>query len=334
MKKTKKIINDPKKVVPEAIEGMIAASHGRLIKLDGFNSVIQASLSQGKVGLVVGGGSGHEPVSAGFIGENLADGAACGNVFASPTPDIILETIKAVDTGAGVLNLVLNYAGDNLNFEIASEMAEAEGVRTRSVRIWDDVASAPLERIDDRRGIAGYVFAIKVVGGVCSKTNDMDQIERMAIKVRDNIRSMGVAVSAGSIPETGEPTFELGHDDIEIGMGIHGEPGVERKKIVPADDLVQEMTDKILSDLPFARNDKVCLLVNNLGATTMLELMIVNRKVREILHEKQIDVHDTLVGNYCTSLEMAGFSITMMKLDEEIQKYYDLPASSAAWIKG
>jgi dihydroxyacetone kinase-like protein len=162
----------------------------------------------------------------------------------------------------------------------------------------------------------------------------MDQIERMAIKARDNIRSMGVAVSAGSIPETGEPTFELGRDEIEIGMGIHGEPGVLRKKIIPADDLVQEMMDKILDDLPFAANDKVCLLVNNLGATTMLELLIVNRKIREILRDKPISVHDTLIGNYCTSLEMAGFSISLMKLDEELQKYYDLPVSSAAWIKG
>lgn len=331
--KTKKIINDPREVVPEAIEGLIAASHGRLKKIDGLNGVVKTTLSKDKVGIVVGGGSGHEPVSAGFIGKNLADGAACGSVFASPTPDTILETIKAVDSGAGVLNLVLNYAGDNLNFEIAAEMAAAQSIRTLSVRIWDDVASAPLERIDDRRGIAGYVFAIKVVGGVCAETTDFDTIEQVAIKARDQIRSMGVAVSAGSIPETGEPTFQLGPDEIEIGMGIHGEPGVERKKIQPADLLVQEMMDKILADLPFAAGDKVCLLVNNLGATTLLEQMIVNRKVREILEEKQIQVHDTLIGSYCTSLEMAGFSISLMKLDEQLQHYYDLPAESAAWIK-
>lgn len=334
MNKTKKIINDPKQVVPEAIEGLIAASHGRLKKIDGLNAVVKNRLSTGKVGIVVGGGSGHEPVSAGFIGHNLADGAACGNVFAAPTPDIILETIKAVDTGAGVLNLVLNYAGDNLNFEIAAEMAAAEGIQTRSVKIWDDVASAPLERIDDRRGIAGYVFAIKVVGGACAETTDFDTIEKVALKARDQVRSMGVAVSAGSIPENGEPTFELGADEIEIGMGIHGEPGVARRKILSADDLVQEMMDKILSDLPFEAGDKVCLLVNNLGATTLLEQMIVNRKAREVLGGRQIEVHDTLVGSYCTSLEMAGFSISLMKLDDELQHYYDLPVDSAAWIKG
>jgi dihydroxyacetone kinase-like protein len=223
VKKTKKIVNDPAQVVPELIEGLVAASHGRLRKIEGVN-VVKAEMPQGKVGLLVGGGSGHEPVSGGFIGENLADGAACGNVFASPTPDVILEAIKALDSGAGVLNLVLNYAGDNLNFEIASEMAEDEGITTRSVQVWDDVASAPLDRIDDRRGIAGYVFAMKIVGGVSAQTKELDEIERMAIKARDNIRSMGVAVSAGSIPETGQPTFELGDDEIEIGMASTASP--------------------------------------------------------------------------------------------------------------
>ena len=333
MKKIKKIINDPKQVVPEQIEGMIEASHGKLKQLNGINAIVTSKLQKGKVGIVVGGGSGHEPVSAGFIGTNMADGAACGNVFASPTPDIILETIKALDTGAGVVNLVLNYSGDNLNFEIASEMAAAENLQTRSVRIWDDIASAPPERVDDRRGIAGYVFVIKIVGAACSNGGDLDEIERIAIKTRENIRSMGVAVTAGSIPETGEPTFELGDDEIEIGMGIHGEPGVERKKILPADTLVSEMMDKILMDMPLSENDKVCLLVNNLGSTTMMELLIINRRIRAILREKNIHVHDTLVGSYCTSLEMAGFSISLMKLDKELQKYYDTPAACAAWIK-
>lgn len=326
----KKIINDPKNVVPEAIDGLIAASHGQLERITGKNVVVKTELTPNKVGIVVGGGSGHEPVGAGFIGENLADGAACGHVFASPTPDVILETIKAVDTGAGVLNLVLNYAGDNLNFEIASEMAEDEGIITRSVGIMDDVASAPPERIEDRRGIAGYVFAIKITGAACSLLSDFDEIERVAIKARDSIRSMGVAVSAGTIPENGEPTFQLPDDEIEIGMGIHGEPGAERKKLIPADELVAEMMDKILADLPFKNGDEVCLLVNNLGATTLMELLIVNRKVRGILDEKNITVHNSLVGSYCTSLEMAGFSITLLKLDNELKKYYDLPVSSPA----
>lgn len=330
MKTIKKIINDPKNVVPEAIDGLIAASHGTLKKIPGINVVVKTRPTPNKVGIVIGGGSGHEPVAAGFIGENLADGAACGNVFASPTPDIILETIKAVNNGAGVLNLVLNYAGDNLNFEIGSEMAEAEGVAVRSVQIMDDVASAPASRITDRRGIAGYVFAIKVAGAASAMLGDFDEIERVTIKARDNIRSMGVAISAGSIPENGAPTFELGDDEIEIGMGIHGEPGVARRKLIPADQLVTEMMDIILADLPFQRDDEVCLLVNNLGATTLMELFIVNRRIRKILEKKGIGVHDTLVGNYCTSLEMAGFSISLMKLDAELKKYYDVPVTSPA----
>lgn len=330
MKTMKKIINDPKNVVPEALEGLIAASHGYLKMISGKNGVVKSSLTPKKVGIVVGGGSGHEPVSAGFIGENLADGAACGNVFASPTPDIILETIKAVNSGSGVLNLVLNYAGDNLNFEIGSEMAAAENIETRSVTIMDDVASAPLERMEDRRGIAGYVFAIKIAGAACSELNDFDDIEQVTIKARDNIRSMGVAVSAGTIPENGTPTFEIGDDEIEIGMGIHGEPGVERKKIIPADELVSEMMEAILSDLPFKQSDEVCVLINNLGSTPLLELLIVNRRVHKILEERGIHIHDTLIGSYCTSLEMAGFSISLLRLDAELKKFYNIPASSPA----
>lgn len=324
----KKIINNPKNVVTEAIDGLIAASHGQLKRIPGKNAVVKSELTSHKVGIVVGGGSGHEPVGAGFIGENLADGAACGNVFSSPTPDIILETIKAVDSGAGVLNLVLNYSGDNLNFEIASEMAEAENIVTRSVAIMDDIASAPLERIEDRRGIAGYVFAIKIAGAACAQLSDFDEIERVTIKARDNIRSMGVAVSAGVIPENNQPTFELADDEIEIGMGIHGEPGMERTTLIPADELVSKMMDSILTDLPFQQGDEICLLVNNLGATTLMELLIVNRRVRAILEEKGIAVHHSLVGSYCTSLEMAGFSISLMKLDDELKKYYDVHVSS------
>ena len=334
MKKQKKIINDPKNVVPEQIEGMIKASHGKLRQLDGITAVVSNSPVSGKVGIVIGGGSGHEPVSAGYIGPGFADGAACGNVFASPTPDIVLETIKAVDTGAGVINLVLNYSGDNLNFDIASEMAEEENIQTRSVRLWDDVASAPPERVDDRRGIAGYIYFIKVVGAACAAGLSLDEVEKLAIKARENIRSIGVAVSSGAIPESGEPTFEIGDDEIEIGMGIHGEPGVERIKMLPADELVTHMVNAILVDMPLLETDKVCLLVNNLGASTLMELFIINRKVHSILKENNIQVHDTLVGSYCTSLEMAGFSISMMKLDDELKTYYDAPAACAVWSKG
>lgn len=333
MKKAKKIINDPKNVVPELLEGLVEAYHGRVKKLEGVNALVKSSLPQGKVGLLIGGGSGHEPVFHGFIGENMADGAACGNIFAAPTPDVILEVTRALDQGRGVLYLYGNYAGDNMNFDIAAEMAADAGIHTRTVRIWDDVASAPPERMEDRRGIAGDVFVIKIAGGVSATTQDFDEVYQVTAKARDNTRSMGVAVAAGSIPETGEPTFELPDDEIEIGMGLHGEPGVSREKLLPADLLVEKMMDKILLDLPFTRGDEVCLLINDLGATTTMELLIVNRQVRRILRDRGIAVYDTLLGRYCSCQEMAGFSITLMKLDDELKRYYDMPAQSFGLTK-
>jgi dihydroxyacetone kinase-like protein len=333
MKQAKKIINDPKNVVPELLDGLVQAYHGKLKKLEGVNALVKSSLPQGKVGLLVGGGSGHEPLFHGFVGENLADGAACGNIFAAPTPDVILEATRALNQGQGVLYLYGNYAGDNMNFDIAAEMAGDEGVQTKTVRIWDDVASAPPERMEDRRGIAGDLFVIKIAGGVSATTQNLDEVFRVTSQARDFTRSMGVAVAAGSIPETGEPTFELPDDEIEIGMGLHGEPGVAREKLLPADALVEKMMDRILFDLPFQSGDEVCLLINDLGATTMMELLIVNRKARQILRDKGIAVYDTLIGSFCTCQEMAGFSITLMKLDPELKRYYDMPADSFALTK-
>jgi dihydroxyacetone kinase-like protein len=333
MKKAKKIINDPKNVVPELLEGLVEAYHGRVKKLEGVNALVKSSLLQGKVGLLIGGGSGHEPLFHGFMGQNMADGAACGHIFAAPTPDVILEATRALDQGNGVLYLYGNYAGDNMNFDIAAEMAADEGIQIRTVRIWDDVASAPPERMEDRRGIAGDLFVIKIAGGVSATTQDLEEVYRVTARARDNTRSMGVAVAAGSIPETGEPTFELPDDEIEIGMGLHGEAGVSREKILPADALVEKMMDRILLDLPFVRGDEVCLLINDLGATTMMELLIVNRAVRRILRDQSISVYDTLMGRFCSSQEMAGFSITLMKLDDELKRFYDMPANSFGFTK-
>jgi dihydroxyacetone kinase-like protein len=232
-----------------------------------------------------------------------------------------------------VLYLYGNYAGDNMNFDIAAEMARDEGIRTHTIRIWDDVASAPPERMEDRRGIAGDLLIIKIAGGVSAVADDLEEVARVTTKARDRTRSMGVAVAAGSIPETGEPTFELPDNEIEIGMGLHGEAGVSREKLLPADALVEKMMDRLLPDLPFARGDEVCLLINDLGATTMMELLIVNRKTHAILDDKGIAVHDTLIGSYCTSQEMAGFSISLMRLDDELKTYYDMPARSFGFTK-
>jgi len=333
MSKAKKLLNDPRQVVAESIEGLIAASHGRLEELPPGGVVVRTMIPEAKVGVLVGGGSGHEPLFAGFIGTNLADGAACGNVFAAPSPDVILCATQAVDRGRGVLYLYGNYAGDNMNFDIGAELAADEGIQVQTVRVWDDVASAPLERVSDRRGIAGDVFVIKIAGAAAATGIDLDDVASVTARARDNTRSMGVALGAGSLPETGEPTFELGDDEIEVGMGLHGERGVAREKLQPADVIVTRMMDYILADLPFESGDEVCLLINNLGASTMIELLIATRKVHAILSEAGIRVHDTLIGSFCTSQEMAGYSISLLKLDEELKALYDMPAESMALIK-
>ena len=333
MKKAKKVLNNPKDVVKELLEGIVKASNGKIKKIEGVNALIKTNISPGKVGLLIGGGSGHEPLFPGFIGENLADGAACGNIFAAPSPDIVFEATKAINQGKGVLYLYGNYAGDNMNFDMGAELAGEEGIEVKTVRIWDDVASAPPERIEDRRGIAGDLFVIKIAGGVAASVDSLDEVYRVTVKARDNTRTMGVSLSAGSIPETGEPTFELPDDEIEIGMGLHGEPGVSRGKMTTADNIVVEMMDQIIADLPFKEGDEICLLVNDLGSTTMMELLIVNRKIAQILEEKAIKIYDTVIGSYCTCQEMAGFSITMMKLDQELKKYYDMPVDSISYKK-
>lgn len=333
MPKAKKFLNDPRQVVQEATEGLVAAYLGAVRQLDGISAIVKTQLPEGKVALLVGGGSGHEPLFSGFVGQNMADAAAAGAIFTSPSPDVIFETTKAVHRGKGVLYLYGNYAGDNMNFDIAAEMAADEGIAVKTVRIWDDISSAPPERVDERRGIAGDLFVIKIAGGAAATLDSLDEVYRVTAKARDNTRSIGVAASAGTMPETGKPFFELPDDEIEIGMGVHGEPGVSREKLLPADELVEKMMSRILADLPFTAGDRVCLLINNLGATTMTELLVVNRKVYDILCRQGITLHDTVMGSFCTSQEMAGFSITLMKLDDELQRYYDLPAKSFGFSK-
>ena len=235
--------------------------------------------------------------------------------------------------GRGVLFVYGNYAGDNMNFDIAAELAEEEGVVTRTVRVWDDVAAAPLDRITDRRGIAGDFYVIKVAGGASAELTDLDEVYRIACKARDNTRSMGVALAAGSIPETGERTFELPEDELEIGMGAHGEPGIGRQKMSSADAIADQMVEQIVKDLPFKHGDEVAVLINNLGATTQMELLIVARRVHRALQERGIRVHRCDVGAFLTCQEMAGLSITLLKLDAELKRYLDLPAQSFAYSR-
>lgn len=332
-KAAKKIINDPRQVVAEMIEGMVLANDGRIEKLPNHNAIVRTDLPGEKVALLIGGGSGHEPIFHGLVGRNLGDGAACGQVFAAPSPDTIYEAARTVHRGKGVLFLYGNYAGDNMNFDMAAEMLEDDGIEVRTVRVTDDVAAAPPERTYDRRGVAGDVLMIKIAGGAAAELDSLDEVERVAKKAVANIRSMGVAVSAGSIPETGKPTFELGDDEIEIGMGAHGEAGIARGKLQPADAVADQLMDKILADLPFRRGDEVALLINNLGATTMMEMLIVNRRIRQILEREGIRVHRTDVGTWLTVQEMAGFSVTLLKLDDELKHYLDLPAESLGYSR-
>lgn len=333
MAKIKKVINNPDQVARQALEGFALAYHEDVTYLEDCSTIVKKNIPKNKVGLLVGGGSGHEPLFSGYVGDNMADGSVNGDVFAAPTPDKILCATEAIDKGNGVLYLYGNYAGDNMNFDIAAELAEEKNIKTKTVRVWDDVASAPKERIEDRRGIAGDLFVIKIAGATSAVLSNLDEVYRITTKAKDNTRSIGVALSPGSIPETSEYTFELGPNEIEIGMGLHGEQGVSREKMMPADILVEKMLSRILEDLPFSSNDRVCLLINNLGASTMMELLIVNRRARAILNDKGIKVHNTLIGSYCTSQEMAGFSITLLKLDDELQEYFDMPASSFAFTK-
>ncbi|WP_442580519.1 dihydroxyacetone kinase subunit DhaK [Mesorhizobium sp. ASY16-5R] len=333
MANPKKILNDPKKVVTEMLEGLVLANDGRVRKLDKHAALVRTDLPESKVALLIGGGSGHEPVFHGFVGKNMGDGAACGQVFAAPSPDIIYEAAKAVHRGKGVLFLYGNYAGDNMNFDMAVELLEEDGIEVRTVRVTDDVAAAPPERTHDRRGIAGDIYMIKIAGGAASELDTLDEVERVARKAVANVRSIGVAVAAGSIPETGKLTFELAEDEIEIGMGAHGEAGVSRQKMAPADEITDQLMAKLLSDLPFKRGDEVALMINNLGATTMMEMLIVNRRIRQILDREGIKVHRSDVGTWLTVQEMAGISVTLLRLDDELKHYLDMPAESLGYSR-
>lgn len=332
-KAAKKILNDPRKVVEEMIDGLVFANGVRVEKLPNHNAIIRSSMPQSKVALVLGGGSGHEPIFHGFVGYGLGDCAACGEVFTAPTPNTIYEVTKAVHSNLGVLFLYGNYAGDNMNFDIAAEMLQNDGIEVRTVRVTDDVASAPPNRIQDRRGIAGDIFMIKIAGAAATELQDLNEVEGVARRALENIRSMGVAVSPGSIPETGKQTFDLDDDEIEIGMGAHGEAGVSRQKLSSANDITDQIMKHLLDDITLQSGDEVALLINNLGSTTMMEMLIVNRRIRQILEGKGIQVYQTEVGTWLTAQEMAGLSITILKLDSELKHYLDFPADSLGYSR-
>ncbi|MDF2444265.1 MAG: phosphoenolpyruvate---glycerone phosphotransferase subunit DhaK [Subtercola sp.] len=327
----KKLINDPKNVVEEAARG-IEAAHGDLVDVfyDPIYIVRKGGPVQGKVALVSGGGSGHEPLHGGFVGFGMLDAAVPGPVFTSPTPDPIVAATKAVDGGAGVLHIVKNYTGDVLNFETAADLASADDIEVRSVIINDDVAVKDSLYTAGRRGVAGTVLVEKIAGASAERLDDLDTVTAIAQKVNDQTRSMGVALTPCVVPHAGEPSFTLADDEIEIGIGIHGEPGRERIKLEPADAIVDRLLGPILEDLPFASGDKVLLFVNGMGGTPQIELYIVFRRAAEVLKGKGIEVTRSLVGNFVTSLEMQGASITVLKLDDELTELWDAPVQTAA----
>lgn len=329
---SKKIINLPENCVSEATEGFLYANR-EYVQVEDVSG-IRVREPKEKPALVIGGGSGHEPMFAYFVGENLADASVAGSVFTSPDPGSIFQTAMSVERGKGVLFVYGNYSGDNMNFDMAAELLGDMGIEVRTVRVHDDVASASKENYLDRRGIAGNILVIKVAGAATASGLDLEEAYRVACKARDNVYSIGVGLSGATIPGESKPIFELADDEMEYGLGIHGEPGVRRVKLQSADEIVDELVEKILEDSGIQAGDTVCTLVNGLGATPLLELYIMNRRLAQVLQEKGIQVHNMEVGTLITSLEMAGASITLMKLDDELKGYYDMPCSSPYYKKG
>lgn len=327
----KKLINAPENVVDEALAGMAAAHPGLLRVHFAPNFITRADAPvRGKVALLSGGGSGHEPMHGGFVGRGMLDAACPGAVFTSPTPDQILAATKEVDGGAGVLHIVKNYTGDVLNFEMAADLAKDEGVKVEAVIIDDDVAVQDSLYTAGRRGVGGTVLAEKICGGAAEAGLDLAAIAELCRKVNANVRSMGVALTPCTVPHAGKPSFTLADDEIEFGVGIHGEPGRKRIKLESADKIAQMLMEPILADLPFKSGDKALLFVNSLGGTPLVELYIVYRKAAEIAKAHGVEITRSLVGPYITSLEMAGISISLLKLDDEMQHFWDAPVVTPA----
>ncbi len=326
----KKLINSVDNVEQEMIVGMVKAYPNHIKKLDCGNVVVRAHKKEGRVALISGGGSGHEPAHGGYVGEGMLDCAVAGAVFTSPTPDQIYEGIKAIATDKGVLMVVKNYTGDVMNFEMAAEMAEADGVRVKYVVSNDDVAVKDSLYTTGRRGVAGTVFIHKIAGAKAETGADLDEVHRVAQKVVDNVRTMGMALTPCTVPAAGKPGFELGEDEMEIGIGIHGEPGTHREKIKSADEIVTMLLDKIVADIDYSGKE-VAVMINGSGATPLMELFIANNKVHDYLTEKGIKIYKTYVGNYMTSIEMAGFSISLLRLDEELKELLDAKADTPAF---
>ena len=328
----KKIINEPSNFVEESIAGLVI-SHPEIYSFASDNKrvITRAKKASNKVGIVSGGGSGHLPVFTGYVGKGMLDACAVGSVFASPSIDQITSAIRNGDNGNGVLCVLGNYGGDVMNFEMACEIVSSEGIKTKTIIVADDIASASSEEKLKRRGIAGMIYVFKVAGSIAETGASLEDTFNAASLTNNNIRTLGVALSPCILPEAGKPTFEINDDEIEIGMGIHGEPGIKREKLRPADQLTDDLCKRILNDFKLNANDKISLMIDSLGATPLEELYIISKRVNENLSKLKVEVIKSYVGRYATSMEMAGMSITIFKLDNILKKYLLAPSECPFW---
>lgn len=326
----KKFINKPENVENEMLDG-IAKMHPEYVKrLDGLDVIVRSEKKKDKVALISGGGSGHEPAHAGYVGYGMLDGAVAGPVFTSPTPDQIYEAVKAVDDGKGTLLVIKNYTGDIMNFDMAAEMAAMEGIEVEQVVVNDDVAVKDSLYTTGRRGVAGTVFVHKIAGAAAEEGRSLKEVKEVAQKVIANVRTMGVAISPCTVPAAGKPGFEINEDEMEVGIGIHGEPGTHKEKLTTADEITAHLLECILKDIDF-EGSEVAVMINDSGATPLMELYIVGNKVSDILKEKGIKVYKNFVGHYMTSIEMAGFSISLLRLDDELKQLLDAKADTVGF---
>ena len=317
----KKIINEPSNFVKESIQGLVA-SHPNIYSFakDNENVITRTIKANSKVGIVTGGGSGHLPVFTGYVGEGMLDACAIGSVFASPSVDQIVSAIRNGDNGNGVLCIIGNYGGDVMNFEMACEIVAEEGIKTKKLIVADDIASASYEEKLKRRGIAGMIYIFKIAGSLAESGKSIDEVYKLASLANENIRTLGVALSPCILPEAGKPTFEISEDEIEIGMGIHGEPGIKREKLRQANPLVDDLCERLLADIKLQSEEKVSIMINSLGSTPLEELYIISKRVNENLSKLKIKIIKSHVGRYATSMEMAGMSITVLKLTDDLEE--------------
>lgn len=330
----KKLINDPRNVVDELVEGFALAYSDIVRKHPEKNVIIRRDAPiPGKVGVVIGGGAGHEPLFLEYVGPGMADASVHGQIFAAPAPDIIIEGIRAVNSGSGVMLLYNNYAGDVLNFDMAQDEARAEGINVETVLINDEIASAPKGQESERRGTTADHVVIKIAGSAAETKAPLEEVIRITKKAIAGARSLGVGLSSCTLPATGKEIFDIADDEMEIGMGLHGEPGVQRGKLLTADETTERVLPRIIEDLPYKSGDEVVLVINGYGGSTRMEMFIVNRKLRQMLSDCGIKVYATDIGEWCTSQEMKGMSVTLVRLDEELKRYFDAPGRCSVYAR-